>query len=554
MQREGVTFPEAIRMLADMAGIELEPMQKASLNRRSNATPGSNAGHHDKKSLFEVMNWVVQTYHEHLIKSSDAQSVRDYLAERHISVDSIKRFRVGVAPNKWDWLISKAESRSISISALHAVDAVAKSSGGKQYDRFRGRVLFPIADPQGRAIALGGRILPELADEAEKNGQRLAKYINATETTLYSKSHQLYGLDLARETIQRTRCAVVVEGYTDVIMCHQYGLKNAVAVCGTALAPSHLRLLKRYCDRLVLLLDGDSAGQKRTNEILELFVTADLDVRIGVLPEGYDPCDFLVENGAEAMESVLANSVDAIEHKIRTSCQGFDPLEETHRAHQALEEVLGLIAKSPTSQLEHSKQLRFDQVLGRLSRQFGVDIDRLRSRLKEMRASASRRPLTHAAAIEPIQTPSESSDFRYGDLNPSEQELFEICALFPELIGSLMERVSESYFQSETARAMLKTYVEMDFEGLELDFETLMAHVEDAALKSVFVSVRERADQKSRFTRLDAQARLQSLFRPLERAELEQMQRQLTGGNIGEDEQLELLLRVVAKNKSAQEN
>ena len=178
---------------------------------------------------------------------------------------------------------------------LEAIGILARpAEGGSPYDRFRGRVLFSIRDAQGRPVGIGGRVLPELGTTSP------AKYVNSPETPLFTKSKLLYGLDLAREALRKSRTALVMEGYTDVIVAHQYGFQNAVAVLGTALGESHIRMLKRHADRIVLVLDGDEAGTKRANEVLELFIAQQADLRILTLPEDLDPCDYLHKYGAEA--------------------------------------------------------------------------------------------------------------------------------------------------------------------------------------------------------------------------------------------------------------
>ncbi len=163
-------------------------------------------------------------------------------------------------------------------------------------------------------MGIGGRVLPDVATITP------AKYVNSPETPLFTKSKLLYGLDLARQPIRKNGTALVMEGYTDVIVAHQYGFDNAVAVLGTALGAEHIKILKHYTDRIILVLDGDEAGQRRANEVLELFVAEQVDLRILTLPEGLDPCDFLHQKGAAAFAELLANSaVDALEHAFARS-------------------------------------------------------------------------------------------------------------------------------------------------------------------------------------------------------------------------------------------
>ncbi|MFN9911518.1 MAG: DNA primase, partial [Pirellulaceae bacterium] len=376
MEKERITFPEALQMLADRAGVQLS-------SPRSGGRSSGSADH--KKAMYAAMAWACQQYHHFLLKEPAAESARQYLQQRGISAASIQRFQLGFAPEQWSWLLDLGGQRGLNAEVLEAVGLLVKSEQGKRYDRFRGRVLFPIRDPQGRPIAVGGRVLPGAVDQA--------KYVNCNETRLYQKSQQLYGLDIAREAIQKQRTAIVMEGYTDVIMAHQHGVSHAVAVCGTALGESHIRLLRRYCDRVVLLLDGDEAGQKRTNEILELFIAAQLDLRVATLPDALDPCDFLMERGEAALSEIVSQAVDALQHKLNLLCQGLDPLVDTHRANVALEQMLELLAKAPRSSLlsDEAARLRQDQILMRLARQFAVDSAALRRRLEDLRRAAQAR-------------------------------------------------------------------------------------------------------------------------------------------------------------------
>ena len=193
-------------------------------------------------------------------------------------------------------------------------------------------------------MGIGGRVLPELGTTSP------AKYVNSPETPLFTKSKLLYGLDLAREALRKTRTALVMEGYTDVIVAHQYGFQNAVAVLGTALGESHIRMLKAHADRIVLVLDGDEAGTKRANEVLELFVAQQADLRILTLPEDLDPCDFLHKYGAEAFSELLAaKAVDALDHAYEVTTRGIDVERDVHGVGQAIERVAGDRGQGPAA-------------------------------------------------------------------------------------------------------------------------------------------------------------------------------------------------------------
>ncbi len=307
MKMENVEFPEALAMLAERAGIALKPSRG-----------GKSADTDEKRALYQAMAWAEERFHKCLLSAPEAEPARRYLADRQISADSIERFRLGYAPDRWDWLIKQALSTEITTKVLETVGLIIrKDGGGGHYDRFRGRVLFPIRDVQGRPVALGGRILPQAAAEAAAAPAATgAKYINSPETPLFSKSSMLYGMDSARDAIARTKVSVIMEGYTDTIVARQFGFDNTVAVLGTALGEGHIRLLRRFADSITLVLDGDEAGQRRANEILGLFVAEQVDLRIVTLPDGLDPADFLLQRGAEAFRQFLDGAVDAVEHKL----------------------------------------------------------------------------------------------------------------------------------------------------------------------------------------------------------------------------------------------
>ena len=248
MQKENVDFRGALEILAERAGVELISVKPSK--------PGSVD---DKKTLYAANEWAAEQFHRFLTSSSDAHSARQYLAARGISDESIEAFRIGFSPNHWTWLVDQAQSR-FAPKVLQACGLLGQSDRGRFYDKLKGRLIFPIIDTQNRPIAFGGRVLPEFEEEAVAQGNRLAKYWNSPETRLFSKSDNLYGLNLIRDELSKSREVVVVEGYTDVVMAWQQGLRNVVAALGTAINERHVRVLKRFADRITLLLDGDEAG------------------------------------------------------------------------------------------------------------------------------------------------------------------------------------------------------------------------------------------------------------------------------------------------------
>ncbi len=213
--------------------------------------------------------------------------------------------------------MAQARNTRFSPQILEAVDLIRKrTTGSGSYDTFRGRVLFSIRDTQSRPVGFGGRVIPIPGEETPA-----AKYLNSRETPLFSKSSLLYGLDFARDAITKQKTAIVMEGYTDCLMAQQFGIPNAVAALGTAFGERHLQLLRRYADRIVLVLDGDKAGRDRTNQLLELFIAEPVDLRVLTLPDNLDPCDFLLARGREAFEELLAGATDALRAQA-SACYG----------------------------------------------------------------------------------------------------------------------------------------------------------------------------------------------------------------------------------------
>lgn len=536
MQREGINFREALEMLADRAGIVL---QQAGPQQR--VQPGSP---NDKKTLYAACAWAEQQFRDCLWKSHEAEVARRYFADRCVNDETLKGFHLGFSPNGWQWLLDRSRSTQYSPAVLEAAGLLGKGQSGKYYDRFKGRVIFPIRDPQSRPIAFGGRILPEFADE------RAAKYVNSPETRLYSKSEQLYALDLARDPIHKTKNVVVVEGYTDVNMAHQFGLKNVVACCGTALGERHIRLLKRYADSITLLLDGDEAGQRRTNDILELFVASEMDLRILTLPEGLDPCDFLLQRGADEMRSLLDGALDAFEHAIETRTRGIDLLRDTHRANQALEQLLVIISKAPklTTTTSSSRVIRERQIIARLAREFRLEDSVLRTRIVELRrATPIRRPQG-----EPVVTRSICPK----DLDPCDAELLELLTQHPELAATVLAEITASELTNDSTRVIYQKYEVVLKKGEPVEFTRILTELEDPHLKSLLVSLDEQATEKELHAQEDASARLGRLIDHI-RLRREDSERQasmaaLEQQHLGEKEELDLLDQLVDQQRKRQ--
>ena len=308
-RHDHLEFPEAVRVLADRTGVPLPTRDGPRFE------PGGREGLHG------LLDWASRRYEIWLWERDDAERARRYLAERGIATDVARAFRLGYAPEGWDHLLSAARHEGFSAEALLGAGLVLpRQTGSGHYDRFRGRLIFPIADSQGRVIAFGGRAL---AGEEPK-------YLNSPETPVYQKGQTLYALHLARDTMAASRRALLVEGYIDCLMAHQAGIMDTVAVLGTALTPHHLGLLRRYADAAILFFDADRAGAeaaRRAEDLLErspdphwwaldrrpdTFTRSGLRLKVATLPAGHDPDTFLRQEGREAFEARCAAARDVV--------------------------------------------------------------------------------------------------------------------------------------------------------------------------------------------------------------------------------------------------
>jgi DNA primase len=543
MRTDGVTFGEAVNMLAERAGINIEPVRG---HKAGSAKPTTEI----KAELFKVLRWAEEFFHRFLLESPQASAARDYLVQRGINEQSIHSFHLGMSPDSWSALLDAAVKQKFDAALLDAAGLVVKRERGTgYYDRFRNRLMFPIRDREDRTIAFGGRVMPGSSEGA--------KYINSPETRLFQKSRQLYGYDVAHMPILRHRQAIVMEGYTDVIVAHQAGVDNAVAVLGTALGPSHLKTLRHQCESVVLLLDGDEAGQRRSDEVLELFLNAQMDVRIVTLPDGLDPADFLIERGLDKFKAVMDSACDALEFRLRRATAGFDPLLDTFKAQRAVEEILSLLAKVPASGLISNEafRIRQNQIMPRLARQFAIPEDALREQLSAMRSKQSRLTQPDRSRQPNASEEATARLYKPSDLSPFERELLELIIIAPQVAPIALERVQSGWLECEAAQVMFDVYQQLDFSGASLEFESVLITLEDISLKSLLVTLHEQAHAKLAHTRESAEQRLLMLTQRLgerhEELRRQKMVEQLQKG-VSETEQLDILQDVIRQARLRQ--
>jgi DNA primase len=367
MHVEGKTFPEVARDLAEQTGVELpvyDPQRDAEHQR------------HKKQSerLAGIMDRATEFYCAQLHEHTDSQLARDELSNRGISAEWARTFRLGYAPHGWDSLVRFLERDGISPADAEEVGLiVARRSGRGHYDRFRHRLMFPIADVHGRVVAFSGRALPP-APSMEDQKEPPAKYLNSPESPLYHKGDVLYGLHEGRVEIRREAAAVLCEGNFDLVALHQAGFQNAVAPMGTAFTEAHARLIKRFSPKVVFLFDGDDAGRKAVREAYTVVTKTSLDAHVATLPRGSDPDSFLREHGAESLRTRIVSAPTIIEHLIDESAAGVEP--NPHEKAEAIARLGPILAKVE-SPVERSLYVE------RVARKFGItDVGLVRRELR----------------------------------------------------------------------------------------------------------------------------------------------------------------------------
>jgi len=305
MKIEGLAFPEAVKFVAKRVGVVIEerPLTVTEQKRQD-----------EREQLFQINELAARFYRRVLLEEAGGEAGRRYLERRGVDAPTSEAYRLGFAPERWDGLARFLEQQRVPLPLAEKLGIIRRRDGGGYYDIFRNRLIFVIADPQGRPIGFGGRVLDD----------SLPKYINSPESPIYHKSEVLFGVDLARQAMREAATAIVVEGYFDHLALYQAGVRNVVATCGTALTPGHLKLLQRYAGRFHTLFDSDSAGKKATFRAMELFLGENAPASVIEMPAGEDPDSFLKNEGTEAFVSRLKSARPIFEYYFRDLVQRSD--------------------------------------------------------------------------------------------------------------------------------------------------------------------------------------------------------------------------------------
>jgi DNA primase len=490
-EMQHLDFVEAVRLLADRAGIEL--------HEDANAGPARK----ERQEYMATMERAVEWYHERLLTGPDARAAREYLKSRGIDGEVARKFKLGWAPDEWDAL-----SRTLQLNEkqLLGTGLGFVNKGDRRQDALRARIIFPIFDTTGKAIAVGGRIMPSAPTRSD--GRVEAKYKNSPETTIYSKRKTLYALNWAKDDIIRSGEVIVCEGYTDVIAFFGAGMPRAVATCGTALGEDHFRIMKNFSQRIVLAYDADGAGQSAAASVYQWERQYEVDVLVARLPKGSDPAD-MARNDPDGLRATIGNAVPFLRFRLDRVLDGANQATAEGRA-RAAELAMEVLA-------EHPSELVRDQYIMDVADKLHIEAGMMRPRVAEMARSGVKRVIPN----EPPDGGSPPPSRRPVVAMPRPGlEALRLCVHFS---SEVKDRLISAYFVNEVQRDI--------FEGLSSAqpisdvIDQLQRRGEEDAAQVLSQLVVDELDRE--YTSEDVSAVVSQLIRSAVGEELKNIEREL---------------------------
>ena len=450
MEMEGLGFAEAVRELAPKAGVTLRNDNPETYSKRNR--------------LLDIMALSVKYYH-HVLGTKTGEKALAYLTKRGLTPEIIEEWQIGYSPDSWDSLSSFLAARPLSgkkyLSAeILEAGLVVKKEGttNRYYDRFRDRIMFPVYDVTGNPIAYSARINPEIVND------KVGKYINSPQGPIYDKSRVLFGLDKAKSYIKSKDLAIVVEGQMDVITCHQFGFKNAVASSGTALTTEQVALLKRYTNNIALCFDADAAGQLAADRGIKEAMAAEMNIRVIIIPNGKDPDDALRQD-ASLFEIAVNEAKPMMEYYFDKVIAGLD-LQLVDNKKEVAKKMLAMIAKL-VNKIEAAYWLKT------LSQTLEIDENALRESLPQ---EASQK------IVKPVKAPVAAVRSREEQLS---ELLLAIIVRFPDFIAYVISKLELNWLETENIRSFYKNLIIYYNKTAALDYtgfrEYLSAETGEAA-------------------------------------------------------------------------
>jgi DNA primase len=440
MRIEGCTFPESVRIIAEKSGIPIPAAEESEDYKKLAQT---------REVILKLNEWAAAFFESQLNLGTEGERAREYIKARGITEDTQKLFRVGYAPDRWDGLVNHLKEMGATTDEIDSSGlAVVKEQGGF-YDRFRGRVIFPIADSQNRVIAFGGRVM----------GEGEPKYLNSPETAVYTKGRNLFGLAHSKNQIRNLGFAILVEGYLDCIIPFQEGVHNVVASLGTALTDSQVRLLRRYMDQpqIVVNFDPDSAGKAATMRSIEMLLSEGFKVNILHMPTNEDPDEYVRAHGGESFLKLLKTTQPYIEYIIDTVTGDYDISRPSGKV-EAINSILPHLARmrDKVARADYA-----DQIADRLK----VDSRVIRDELK--RVATNRQQSLDPKRVRAAQ-----------EITQAERQLLELMLASEDVRRAIAPNLKEEDYADLATASLFTTIITLHGEEADIDFSTITERVE----------------------------------------------------------------------------
>ena len=494
MKQENIEFPEAVEMLAEKAGIKLPRFggaEKKELTSLAN-------------QLYKINEAAVSFFHETLNHSHQA---KEYLASRGIGDETVKKFRIGYAPDGWEGLLGFFRKKGVDGALLEKAGLVISNEKGGHYDRFRKRLIFPIFDLKDRVLGFGGRVLDS----------SLPKYMNSPETYIYSKGRHLYGLNFSRDDIKRQGYALIVEGYLDFIIPYQAGAKNIIATLGTALTIDQVKLLKRFTGTVIMVYDPDEAGEAASLRNMDLFIGEGVNVYIAELPKGLDPDGYIRKFGTDDFIKLTKSSKNLFEYKLYKLSSRFDS-KSAHGKAAIAGEMLPTLSRIENAVLRSN-------LIKKLAERLAVDEEAIRTELKKVKPDGAR---SYSVTVTEAKKDSKSA----------EKMILALLLEGESFIRRAKEALAPEEFRDSTVRDIVKAVYDLSKSEKGVTAVRLMNHFdnnEDATdLLSEAVTILETLDNKEKVL-LDCAARIK---RDNVKDRLERLQDAIKSAHASKDEAL----------------
>ena len=471
MEYQKISFVEAVQELAEKLGINLEYNEEIGTEKQS-----------EQELLYEINTTVARYFSDNLLKSDRGETARKYFENRKIKIQTMRSFGLGFALSERDDLVNFLNEKKIDIERSLNLGLISSYEDGRLYDKFSGRIIFPIFSPNGRVIAFAGRVL-----EAEK---KAAKYLNSPESLIYIKGRILYGLSHAKDEIRKLDKAIIVEGYMDLISLFQNGIKNVVAVSGTALTDEQVQLLSRYTKNVVLLFDADSAGIKASMRSIEILLKRNMDIKIASVPAGEDPDSFVNKYGKERFDEIILDSQNFLEYQ-SAYYESLGMFKEPARMAEAIRELVKpvalindelkrtLLIKTIASNFNLREKLLENELLRALAEQ-----DKFKGR------EIARKDINQKVNEKSIAKTEKKSDLTSDSNLINEREIVELLFMGDEKsIKRIFENIQIEDFELEIHRSLAKIVYDSFSKNDELSAGALLDKIAEAEEQNYLMEI-----------------------------------------------------------------